>query len=352
MTETELKAAIKSGLTGGYLLFGDEDYLKKFYLTKMRESVLADCPPGLLDFNLISLTLEDGDFSKLENAIAAPPVMAPRKFVEVIPPNAAAWKEKERRLIGEILKDLEGMPDTVLCMLCPKDTLEAGTAKKPNATYKALTASLKPVQVSLQTGEKLRRWAMRHFAEENIGIPDAVCAFLLSRCAPDMMTLTKEIDKVICYVKAHGRDNVTKEDVEFVTSQCIREDAFGLANAVLAGDRTAALYALDVYKKRKEAPSVILYSLSAVMSDLLTVATLADGGADKAEIVRLTRMHEYKAGIYMRAAADFGTPRIAAALSRCLKADRLLKSMDLGYIPLERFVSTIPLGAGKGKKHG
>lgn len=352
MTETELRAAIKAGPRGGYLLYGDEDYLKRFYAEKIREAVLADCPEGLADFNTVKMTLEDGSFAALENAIASPPVMAPMKYIEITPPNASAWKEKERRLVTEILAGLADTPDTVVVMVTPRDTLDPGTPKKPSALFKALTQSLTPVEIPLQSGEKLRRWILRHFEEEGISIGESACRRLIERCAPDMISLAGEIDKLICYEKANGKTDVTEADVELVTSAGIKEDAFALANAVLAGDRTAALAALEVHKKRKDEPYAILASLSRVFSDLLLVSALAEDGADKADVAKATKMHEYKASLYMRAAKEFGQPRISAALKRCIEADRLSKTMSMGYIPLERFVCTIPLGARKGQTHG
>ncbi len=352
MTETQLRDAIKAGPRGGYLLWGDEDYLKRFYLAELKKAALRDCPDGLWDFNCISLTLEDGNFSALHDALAAPPMMAPMKFVEISSPAIGSLKDKERKALAEILGELPSMPDTVLVTVCPRDTLDPGTQKKPSAIFKMLTAHLEPVEFPLQTGAKLRRWAMRHFAEEGLTIDEATCDFLLDRCAPDMTTLAKEIDKVICYEKAAGRSAVSAEDITFVTSAGVREDAFGLANAVLAGNRTAALAALDICKKRKEDPIAILASLSKVMSDLLTVATLQAEGAERADVARALKMHEYKAGLYMKSAAGFGVPRITAALNRCLAADRLMKSASLGYIPLERFVCTIPMGNPGGKSGG
>lgn len=352
MTETQLRDAIKAGPKGGYLLWGDEDYLKRFYLAELKKATLKDCPDGLWDFNCISLTLEDGNLSALHDALAAPPMMAPMKFVEITSPVIGSLKDKERKVLAEILSALPSMPDTVLVIACPRDTLDPGTPKKPSAIFKMLASYLEPVEMPLQTGVKLRRWAMRHFAEEDLVIDEATCDFLLNRCAPDMMTLAREIDKVICYEKAAGRTAVSAEDVTFVTSAGVREDAFGLANAVLAGDRTAALAALDIYKKRKEDPAMILGMLSRVMSDLLTVATMQVDGAERADIARVLKMHEYKAGLYMKSAAGFGVPRITAALNRCLAADRLLKSASMGYIPLERFVCTIPMGSTGGKKNG
>ena len=45
MTETELRSLIKSGPRGGFLFWGEEDYLKKHYLAQIRQAVLA--MPGL-----------------------------------------------------------------------------------------------------------------------------------------------------------------------------------------------------------------------------------------------------------------------------------------------------------------
>lgn len=342
MTETELRTALKHGVRGGYLFWGDEDYLKRYYLGEVRRAVMAACPPGLEELNRITLTLEDGDFAALENAILAPPMMAPQKIIEVTPPSPDSWKEKEKTALLTALEALNGLDDTVLVLSVPRGTLDAGTPKRPTAFFKKLSAILAPVEFPLQTGVRLRRWVERHFADAGLAIGDEAVGALLARCTPDMTGLKSEIDKLIAYELSHGRTSVPIEDVPLVTSPGIREDAFALANAVLAGDRTAALAALDLYRKRREEPLMVLASLSRVMCDLLTVAELAEAGAEKTDIARQLKMHEYKASLYMRSAAGFGIPRLRAALRRIREADRLTKSASMGYIPLERFVCTIP----------
>lgn len=342
MTETELRSLIKSGPRGGFLFWGDEDYLKRHYLAQLRAAVLAECPPGLEELNRIALTLEDGDYAALASAILSPPVMAPAKIVEVTPPSLDALREKDRKNFLAALGEMEGVQDTVLVLVAPRGTLDAGTPKRPTAYFRNLTAVLSPVEFPLQTGVRLRRWVERHFADAGLHAPEETVTAILARCAADMTGLAGEIDKLIAYEHAHGRIVVPAEDVPRVTSPGIREDAFALANAVLAGDRTAALSALDVYRKRREEPIVVLASLSRVMCDLLAVASLAEAGAEKADIARAMKMHEYKAALYMRSAASFGSARLAAAVRRCREADRLTKSASMGYIPLERFVCTIP----------
>ena len=88
-----------------------------------------------------------------------------------------------------------------------------------------------------------------------------------------MTGLAGEMEKLIAYELAHGRTSVPPQDVPLVTSPGVREDAFALANAVLSGDRTAALAALDVCRKRKAEPIAVLASLARVMCDPSKVST-------------------------------------------------------------------------------
>ena len=346
MTESELRTLLKSAPRGRFLFYGEEDYLKRYYLAQLRAAVLAECPPGLEPLNRITLTLEDGDYSAIEAAVMAPPMMAPAKIVEVTPPSLDAIKEKDRKAFLAALSSAADAEDTVLVVLAPRGTLDAGTPKRPTAYFKNLTSVLTPVDFPLQTGVRLRRWVERHFAEAGLTVPEETVSELLTRCPADMTGLAGEMEKLIAYELAHGRTVVPPEDVPYVTSPGIREDAFALANAVLAGDRTAALAALDVYRKRKEEPIAVLASLSRVVCDLLTVAVMTEEGMEKADIARAMKMHEYKAALYLRSAAGFGRDRLYAALNRCRAADRLMKSASMDYIPLERFVCTIPKGTG------
>ena len=345
MTETELRETIQRGPSGGFLFWGDEEYLMRHYLADLRAAVLADCPPGIEDFNRVVLTLEDGDFSAVESAILSLPVMAPKRIVEISPESMDRWREKERKAFLSALEALASSPDTVLVVVAARGTFDAGTAKRPSAFFRALTKVLAPVEFPLQSGARLHRWVQRHFQKEGIRVDSAVCAALLARCAPDMTCIAGEIEKLIGYVRAHGSDTVTVREVELVTSPGIREDAFALANAVLAGDRRAALAALDNCRRRRDDPAAVLATVTRVICDMLVVASMAEDGAEKAEIARTLKMHEYKASLYLRAACETGTRRLAAAVERCRRTDRLMKSIGSDYIPLERLICAIPEGA-------
>ena len=353
MTESEFRDLLKQNISGGFLFYGEEDYLKNHYRRELLKAALADCPPDLYDLNCIRVTLQDGDFSALTTAITTLPMLSEKKVVEVSPPNMGSWREAEKKALLEALEGLKDSPDTVLVLIAPRGTLDAGTQKKPNPFFRSLSKILTPVEFPYQTGARLRRWVERHFAQAQIALPDGALSTLLARCPQDMTGLSGEMEKLIAYCLGKGITTLTPEIVIHVTAPALREDAFALANAVLAGDRTAALAALDVCRKQKEEPMIVLGSLARVMSDLLTVSVMMDGGADKTEIARTLKMHDYKASLYMRSAKGFGTPRLAAALDRCRVADRMMKSSTgAGYLPIERLIFTLPQGGKPTQKGG
>ncbi|MFR5890882.1 MAG: DNA polymerase III subunit delta, partial [Lachnospiraceae bacterium] len=177
----------------------------------------------------------------------------------------------------------------------------------------------------------------RHFTAAGVPFGYNTADALISRSGSDMFVLSGECEKLIAYSKSHGECEITPETVDFVACPDLSEEAFALSNAILSGDRAAALDALSKAKNRREEPIALLYSVSKVMSDMLSVATYASAGMTKQEISKKLKMHEYKTGLYMRAAGN-DTAKLERSINRCLEADLAMKSSTLGYIALERLI--------------
>ena len=85
ITDSEFRKRISKNPSGGYLFFGDEDYLKLHALKSARDAVCSD--PSLAVFNdlTVDLTAEslspDELFSRISSALSAAPMMADFKLV-------------------------------------------------------------------------------------------------------------------------------------------------------------------------------------------------------------------------------------------------------------------------------
>ncbi len=369
MTYTELRKTLKTeGAHGGYLIYGDEDFLKRDALKQIRETVMKTCPPGLEDFNRSVFTLEDDDWSAPLSAILSLPVMAEKRIVEIVPPsfgkllggrvdpnNEEAGGAGLKQVV-EMLSSIADAPETVLVVVSWGDAFDAGTAKKPSAALKQLTKFLTPVECPVPREADLKKWISRHLTEEKLTAAPEVLDSIIAHCPADMLSLSRELDKLVCYAHYHEKSELTAADVSLVASPLQEEEDFAWTNAVASGNRRGALEVLDIRRKRNStslpAPAS-LAMLNKTLCDLLLTSKMLDAGKSQAEIASALGLHPFVVSRYIGYARDLTTPKIAASLRRLREADRSQKTdsysayagAHMDYVPLERYVCTIPLGS-------
>ncbi len=339
MTVSELVAEIKKGIKGAYFFYGCEEYLKKFYIGRIRKSVLGD-DETLSSFNHYVLKWGENTAEELESALAAVPMMAEKTLVELY---CDFTKVKSHGDFADMLASFDE-DSSVLLVVASEDGFDAGNPakKKPSEAYKVYSKTMKMVEFANQTPSELKKWIVRRLGKDYISIGGETLEFIINRCGRDMFTLSGELDKIVAVALQRNINLVDEELVAEVTVSNEEDDAFALANAIMNGDRNKALAELSGCKKRQEKAPAVLGSVSRAVCDMLTVSTLLAAGLDKAEISRKMKMHEYRAGLYINAVRDSEPARLRAAADRLREADVLLKSTRLDYIALERFICTIP----------
>ena len=322
---------------GGYLFYGEEDYLKSHTASQIRSALFPD--DGLANFNRRTFTGETYPAADLAEAILSPAMMVEKKLIEVTLPEGDKMKEKERAALLEALGHLSSADDTVLLLTFPADTFDPGTAKKPTAFFKNLTKILTPVEFPLQTDQRLLRWMQRHLADYGVALSPEVGMQILATCGRSMLRLSGELAKAGAYAAAHEMPELTMEAAMQVVTPTDEDDAFRLANCLLEGNKAAAYESLAVRIRRKEDPILLLAQITRVYMDLATAAVFREEGRDKREFAQAMKMHEYKAGLYCRAAGSAPAEYFEMALERCLDTDKALKSSAAnGYELLERLI--------------
>lgn len=338
MTEKELKASVKAP-SGGYFLYGDEDYLKEHYASVIRWAVITD--ESFADFNEVVLDDESFSVAMLEDAVARVPMMAEKKLIRVSLTSYDALAERDKKALCELFSSLP--EDTVLLFIIAPGGFDAGTAKRPSAAARALFPVIAATELPLCSGLPLLRWLARHFAEHGLACDDASLTRMTELCGHSMHRLALEAEKVSARAAALGLRAITPQLVEDTVSRSEEEDAFRLANSILDGATEQSMDSIRMAKDRSESPIRLLAAVTAVLCDMATVAHLAAEGASRREIATLTRLHEYKVGLYMRAVAGIDCERLDEAVSMCADTDAKLKSTSLGYALLERLICSLRL---------
>lgn len=333
LTTRDLDQKLKTGYVNGvYLFYGEEAYLKRYYLDKFRKICCPD--PDLEVFN--HAIVQGGDLAAFERELAALPLFGSGRLVELRDTDFNKIKSDDLTGLCDLLTKAEDI--TVLIDTLPEE-LPVGTSKRPSPQLAALAKVAGAVNFERQTPQKLTVWIGKHFAAEKIAADPEVCRMLIDLCSPDMFILASEIDKLAAYLHAIDQDTLTPEIIRQVASPNKIFGAFDFANAILAGDTAAALSVFADMRQRRERPENILGTLSRITGELLTVRTLCDQGMAPADIGAALKLSDYPLRLRITAAKKSTPERLKAAFDRCAAADLLLKSSSLpGYALIERLI--------------
>ena len=339
MEVQELKSRIKSGnFSGWYLMCGEEDYLKKYYMNELRSSVLTD--EAFAPFNYASYDGADINFGAVAEHIKSPPMMSEYKLIEWRFANLDALKESEKSALFDLFSLKEEYPCAIFAIMATADGFDAGTAKRPSKFATRLSEGFEIINFPKSTDPQLIAWLKKHFDAEGAAVTPAVLEALLFRSGRSMEVLNNEVVKLSAYALANGRTQISVSDVEEVASPTAECDAFALSNAVIEKNIDRAFYALADLKARRVEPPVILAMLERVYSDLASVALLLDEGRGASDIESILKFHPFKTKLYMNAAKKIGSKGLAVSLSELCRIDASSKSGGVsGYGAIEMFVA-------------
>lgn len=339
MTEAEFRQELKN-LSGGYLFYGEEDYLKFSYSKEVKKRVLD----GSFDeFNHIIIYGEDYTPASLCNAIASFPMMAERKLIEVRSLDIKAFKKDGLSELCEALSTLDGCDHAILILRADSHLFDAGSAKRPSEALKQLSSVLKPVEFTFPLGTRLTSWILRHFTEGNIEFDANLSNYLVEICGHNMWALSNEIDKLCAYAKYNSLSSIEKKDIDLVCSKSIEYDDFQLTNVLLEGQTKLVFETLRRQKLNHEPANMILFSIVKMYTELYAVCRLQGMGLSKSQIASSLKIHEFKVGKYLSRIARTSPARIERALELCREADLQSKSaMNLDtYGAVERLISML-----------
>ena len=343
LTDSAFRKKIEKNAVGGYLLFGDEDYLKAH---SIRSAKAIACPdPSLAIFNdmTVDCSASESFIDQLASALSAAPMMADVKTVTMTGLNVAEMKEKEIDALADVLAMIEEYDFNLLMISVPSGMIDEGKLpKKPSAVLAKLCEHLHPVYFPRVAPEKLSSWMIRHFEHNGVRAEKGVVPAILERCGGDMFTLSNEIEKLSFYARSEGRDTVTLADVPHVTCPNEDFDSFALSSAVAAGNIVRALDVLAVMKARKIEPVVVFAELASTLGDMLAVKVLLGARKSVPEITATLKYRsEYRTRMVIDTVRNVSLEYLLRSVESCSAADAAIKSSPTGYIEIEKLLCSL-----------
>ena len=88
-------------------------------------------------------------------------------------------------------------------------------------------------------------------------------------------------------------------------------------------------------------PTIVMGELSKTLCDMHATRVMLDAGLSKKEIAAALSMHEYKAGLMIRAVSGVGVSRLSRAVELCAEADAALKRSSNDYAAIEKLICAL-----------
>ena len=313
----ELKQALKAGEPARlYLFYGEEAYLREYYLGELKQTVL---PPGLEDFNLHTVQGKDCSVDWIEQAVDCLPMMSERTLILVTDYDLDGLGESQRERLIALLEDL---PD-YCCLVFVYDLLPFKLDKRSR-----LAAAIKKAgfTVDFQRQEQgdLTDWISRRFRATGHSIDTEDARYLIFLCGDLMNNLATEIAKIGAY--ASGQ-RVTRADIDAVAIPQIDAAVFQMTNAIAARDFNKAASVLADLLRSQEPPVLILSAMGKYFRQLYTARLYVDSGRSRTDFMELWGMKTaFQADKLLDAARKFSLVWCRHAVLRCAETEPVLKN--------------------------
>lgn len=309
-----MKRSLASGKLGGvFFLFGDEEYLKEEMTSALVE---AHLDPAVRDFNLDQLRGSDVTPETLASIAATPPMMAEWRVVVVRDAQALAASARSRAVIEDLLaRKFEGLAVVLVAALPDKAKAQI---------YDKLRKQAIAVEFPQLNAADVPGWLIARAKSDGYDLETDAARALAGAIGAELGVLVQELRKLYGFVQQ--RKAITLEDVLAAVGTVLRQNRWEWFD--MLGERRfgEARAALPVLLDAGESGVGLVIGIG---THFLRLAILANGG-ERALEEALPPYQRWLAGRLARQAKKWQAADLERALDDLLRADRLLKSTNLG----------------------
>ena len=290
-----------------YLLYGEEAFLKQSYKKKLKEAIAGD---DTMNFN--SFEGKGLDVKELISLADTMPFFSEKRLILV--EDSGFFKSASE----ELTEYLPTMPDTT-CLLFVEETVD-----KRNRLYKKVKDLGHVAEMKRQDSAQLAKWAAAILAQNGRKITARTMDLFLERTGDDMEMIRSELEKLISYTL--GRDVVTSDDVEAITTVQVTNKIFEMVNAIVTRKTRAAMDLYEDLLTLKEPPMRILFLIARQFNQLLVVKEMSSQGQDRGALASKLKVPPFVAGKLLAQAGAFSREQILSYVESCVETEEAVKT--------------------------
>ncbi|MDO4941784.1 MAG: DNA polymerase III subunit delta [Lachnospiraceae bacterium] len=291
-----------------YLLYGDEDYLKR----QMKERLVGALVNDDDTMNFASFEGKKVDQEEILDLAETLPFFS--KYRVIVLDNTELGKKCDETF----LKRMEGFPDTTIMIFIEK------SIDKRSKIYKFIHKNGYAAEMTIQNEKQLMQWVAAILKKEGKVITSQNAAYFLHKVGTDMNMIRNEIDKLIVYTS--DRKEITKRDIDEICSVEITGKIFDMLEAIALRQQKKALNLYYELLELKEPPLKILALLIRQCNQLLLVKSMSAQGMQNREIGKKGGIHPFVVGKLLKQAQTFSADQLKHMIKACGEMDEGIKT--------------------------
>lgn len=317
-----LKEALKNKkFSRMYLFYGTEEYLKKFYLEKLK-SLRIKKEEELMNLEIFEekpISLE-----KIEQSVLTPPFLGDCRFIIVKesgffkPSKKGDVKEKGKdSLTEDLIRVADEIPEDV-CVVFLEEEID-----KRSKFFKKIQKDGTAVEFKAPGEADIVKWISREFSKRKLKIDKDTAVYFFRYINGDMETAFFEIEKLSAYVAEKGV--VEKSDIDAVCVKSFQTKIFDLVECM--GKKNVEK-ALEIYMNMiitKEPPMRIFSMVIRQIRMMYQSKNLAKEGYREDEIAEKLNLREFMVKEALSEAKNFTFDELKNAMEDCLETDKKIK---------------------------
>lgn len=304
-----LNEDLKTGqLKQVYLLYGEENYLKKQYKDRMTKAML---PEGDT-MNYAYYEGKGADVNEIIDLSETLPFFTDRRLI--VFENTGFFKNATPQL-ADYIKDL---PETTFYLFIEKEIDKRGKL------YKAVQKKGRVVELGMQDEGTLRKWILGLVKQEGKQMSDQTARYFLSEVGCDMENIQRELEKLFCYTLE--KDVITNEDVDAICITQIENKIFVMVDAVAGRQQQKALQLYYDLLALKEPPMRVLFLLVRQFRMLLETKELQAKGFRGRDIAGKLKIQPFVAEKCTRQTGAFSMKALRGILEDAADTEERVKT--------------------------
>ncbi len=293
-----------------YLLYGEEDYLKKLYRGSLIKAVTGD---SSADMNYSYFEGKDIDVNEIRDIADTLPFFSDYRIIVI--ENSGLFKSA-----NDLADYIKNMPDTTVLLFIEKEI------DKRNKLYKTVNKDGIVVEMNQMKESESKSFISMKLKENNKVIRESTAEYFLQQVDNSMNNIVNELDKLIAYTD--GRDEITVQDIDEVCCKMVTGRIFQMIDYAASGNKNGTVKLYHDLLQLHESPMSILYLLTRQFNILLQIKSLS--GAAKNEIAGKIGIPPFTVAKYISQAQRFNKNQLKIMLDKCIETEYRFKRGLIG----------------------